>query len=325
MAIVDASPSLHDMRESPLHITIAIVLAVLASGCFALGATFQHRAVEHTVDADDVATRALGMRRIMALLRRPLWFGGLALIVVGAVMHVAALNMAPLTVIQPLGILAVPISVLLTARHSGVRPSARIWGSVLVTIGGVAAFTGLSSMHAVHDPVIDAPRIVRMALVVWVAAIIIVLGGRTAPYWLRCMAWASAGAVLYGLGSAFIKLMTMVWTNGSGPVHPVFWGSGLALLASYVVGGWMVQSGYATGPAEIVVGAMTTIDPFVAVLFGLIVLGEGALTSPAVAAGMTLAGAIAAAGVVLLSRYHPDAGKSFAQLEGEPGEGTARK
>lgn len=42
------------------------------------------------------------------------------------------------------------------------------------------------------------------------------------------------------------------------------------------MGVWMIQQGYASGPARRSPSApMTTVDPFVAVLFGLIVLGEG--------------------------------------------------
>jgi len=55
-----------------------------------------------------------------------------------------------------------------------------------------------------------------------------------------------------------------------------------------------------------VVGSMTTIDPLAAVLVGLVVLGEGARITPAVGIGMALAGALAAGGVAVLSRFHPD-------------------
>ena len=52
---------------------------------------------------------------------------------------------------------------------------------------------------------------------------------------------------------------------------------------------------------------MTTVDPFVAVLFGLIVLGEGAGMGPGPAVGMAVTGAVAVYGVLLLSKDHPDA------------------
>ena len=69
----------------------------------------------------------------------------------------------------------------------------------------------------------------------------------------------------------------------------------------------MIQQGYASGPAEITVATMTTVDPVVAVLFGLIVLAEGANMSAWAGLGMAVMGALAIYGVVLLSHYHPDA------------------
>ena len=79
------------------------------------------------------------------------------------------------------------------------------------------------------------------------------------------------------------------------------------MLACYGLGVWMIQQGYASGPAEITVGTMTTVDPFVAVLFGLIVLGEGMGMGIGPAIGMAVFGAIAVYGVVMLSKDHPDA------------------
>ena len=79
------------------------------------------------------------------------------------------------------------------------------------------------------------------------------------------------------------------------------------MLACYGLGVWMIQQGYASGPAEITVGTMTTVDPFVAVLFGLFVLGEGSGMGIGPSVGMIISGAVAVYGVVMLSKDHPDA------------------
>jgi drug/metabolite transporter (DMT)-like permease len=93
--------------------------------------------------------------------------------------------------------------------------------------------------------------------------------------------------------------------------HPLtgmhFVGAVAMMLACYGMGVWMIQQGYASGPAEITVGTMTTVDPFVAVLFGLIVLGEGMGMGLLPILGMIVTGAVAVWGVVMLSKDHPDA------------------
>lgn len=104
----------------------------------------------------------------------------------------------------------------------------------------------------------------------------------------------------------------LVLRDGQVFTGPEFWAAGLGLALAYAIGGWFIQQGYASGPAEVVVGSMTTIDPLAAVAVGLVVLGEGARLTPGVAVGMAIAGALAAGGVAVLSRFHPDTQRHFA-------------
>ncbi len=64
----------------------------------------------------------------------------------------------------------------------------------------------------------------------------------------------------------------------------------------------MLQQAYATGPAETVVGALTVINPVVAVVFGMTVLGEAANIEFWAALWMAISAAVAISGVMLLSR-----------------------
>ena len=130
--------------------------------------------------------------------------------------------------------------------------------------------------------------------------------GRFGPASRRCLMWASGGSFFYGLSSALIKVISSLVKQGEFWQRPLFWTVVPFLLVCYVVGGWMVQQGYANGPAEIVVGSMTTTDPIVAVTFGMAVLGEGIRVGLWDAFGMLVAGVIAVGGVVILSIHHPD-------------------
>ena len=79
----------------------------------------------------------------------------------------------------------------------------------------------------------------------------------------------------------------------------------VALVLGSATAAWMVQQGYATGPAELVVASMTITSPVVAVLFGIAVLGEGAQLGPVTATSMILLGAVAIGGVIRLANLHP--------------------
>lgn len=293
---------------------LAIALAVIASISFACGAAAQHRGVDATVEARD---RAMTPRRMLQLIRTPVWLLGLFLICVGAVIHIVALKLAPLTVIQPVGILAVPMSVLISMKLNRTRPGRMVWVSVGITIIGIVAFTVVAANSVKADPVLDVPSVIWTAgAVAAAAAACLGLLGHVGPAWLRCLAWACGGAVLYGLGSGFIKMLTEIITGEDPLMHPTIWLAAGGLATTYAIGGWMIQQGYASGPAEIVVGSMTTVDPVVAVLFGLVVLQEGAGMAAGAPWAMAAAGLVACSGVVLLSKHHPDSAKAL-QPEGE--------
>lgn len=291
-----------------MNIIAAISLAVVASVLFAFGTTLQHTSVGLEIAAKDSQSRRIGITRLLALLRNRRWLGGLALILGGAAMHIYSLTLAPVTVIQPIGILAVAWSVLLGARLHHYRPNAKIWGSVALTVGGIVGFTALSAANTTNDQTVIKPTVVFGACaVVYALSAVVALLARRGPSWLRCMGWGSAGAILYGLTSAQLKTMTQLLGDPGVFTSPLFWGCVATLIPAYVAGGWMIQQGFAAGPAEVVVGSMTTVDPLIAVLFGIIVLGEGALITWPVALAMIATGAVATLGVVLLSRHHPDA------------------
>lgn len=290
-----------------MPIVTAIALAVAASVLFAFGTSLQHGSVGRYIVADNPGSRAIGLRRLSALLRNRRWLSGLGLILAGAAMHITALTLAPVAVVQPVGILAVVWSVLLAARLHGYRVTTMIWFSVGLTVAGIVAFTCLASLHTSNDTRIEPERIFITCAVVYgvaaVAALIVKLG----PSWLHCMGWAGSGAILYGLSSGQLKTLTELITRPGFWHTGLFWGCLATLIPAYAVGGWLVQQAFATGPAEIVVGSLSTIDPLVAVLFGILVLGEGASVSWPVGIAMIAAGAVSTGGVALLSRHHPDA------------------
>lgn len=291
------------------HIVLAICLQVLSSFLFASGATLQHLGVKSTFDptARQSANRLTfgGMLRLFLI---PKWLLGLVFVFSGAALHLVALTMAPVAVVQPVGILAVPWSVLLAAKIHGHKLNARVWTAVAVTVTGVVGFTIFSSLFATGDKVFNFSWIVWSFVVVCVICAVLSFFATRTVSWARAMLWSSVGAIFYGLASGMMKAgMNLVQSHGftllSWPTLVVIG----FMLVCYALGVWMIQQGYASGPAEITVGTMTTVDPFVAVVFGLFILGEGWGMGIGPAIGMTISGAVAVYGVLLLSRDHPDA------------------
>jgi hypothetical protein len=84
--------------------------------------------------------------------------------------------------------------------------------------------------------------------------------------------------------------------------------TGLALVSmigAVLLGGWFVQNAYSSGPPDLVIAGLTVIDPMVAVAIAIGVLGEAQAASGASIVSFSLSGAVAIAGVYLLSKVHP--------------------
>lgn len=282
----------------------AVGLAVLAAGCFAVAAAFQHRAAGVAFDgsAEPVATRRLTPCRLLRTVRNRWWLLGLGLAGLGAVLHIGAIALAPVSVVQPVGVLAVPFAVLLGSRLAGTRPSRTVVGAVALCMVGVAAFVALAAGSNDAAKFTDG-RLLSAGLVIGGIVITFAVLGARGPHWVRSAGWASAGAVLYGFVSTLMRAVFLMLGDGVPPTDPMLVSVALGIVACFGCGLWLIQQALASGRPEVVVGAQTVLDPAVAVLAGVVLLGEGShLSAPAVA-GLVVAAVVAMAGVFRLARH----------------------
>ena len=291
----------------------SITLAVIAAFCFAGAAVLQHRAVSERASEPsapsaepDRGTGTLSLRGLREVSRRPGWLLGLGLAAGGSTLHAIALVLAPLSVVQPVGVLAVPIAVVLTAARTHRRPTPGMVVGVIVCVTAVVTFVGTAAGSAVSTP---APGRAMLLAGLVVGLVVLVLAGiglaRTG--WARCVMCAMAGAAAFGLVSALVRAASQAVTSGQiGILDPAVLTSIAGVVAAILAGGWLIQQAFASGPPEVVVACLTVVDPIVAVLFGVALLGEGNATSPAHWAVLIAAALAATGGVGVLARHHPE-------------------
>ncbi|RRO15398.1 hypothetical protein EIL87_15135 [Saccharopolyspora rhizosphaerae] len=282
-------------------IPLAVVLAALGACGYAFGARLQHAAVRATMDGG-----GLGLRNQAQLVRSPRWLAGLAALGAGAVLHVCALGLAPLSVVQPVGVLALPITVLLNLREQGytrrdVKPSMVL--AVLAATGGLAVFVLLAAGSATPTPVGDDDQFTASQIVALAVVVLGVVAAATRSK-VRCVLFAAGCAVAYG----YVSLMARAVAQqvGTWDLLSINLLSVLGIAVAMVVGGWLLQHGYASGPPDLVMACLTVIDPLVAVGLGVGLLGEADHVSGWVATAEVLCALVACAGVFALARHHPD-------------------
>jgi hypothetical protein len=285
------------------NIPFAIGLGLVGSFCFAMSAKLQHSAVGEQVE-DNRTRQRMDRRQLWQLIKDRNWWIGLGFMGISLCCQVLGLTMAPVSVVQPVGLLAFPWSVALAGRPLGSRRR-RILVPTALTVVAAFAFVVVVAANAAPAAELSLIPVMVGAGVVYGTAVIFVSLGTSGPRPWRCLFWASGGALFYGLEASLVKSLIQYASDHDWWKDPLVWGIGVALLVGSCLAAVLVQQGYATGPAVIVVASMTVTSPVVAVIFGIAVLGEGAGLTPAPAASLLLLGAAAVAGVVLLARVHP--------------------
>lgn len=302
--------------------TFAISIAVIAALCLALGTHLQHRAVTGAAVSPTAMAGAATPppRRLARLLRSPLWLLGLGLLTLETGLNMVALGLAPVALVQPIGTLSLVAAVILGSRAWGsVRsPDRRVLGGIGLTLLSTGLFVGISAQWSTAPEVAASELLTLTFLLLGIAG----LGAVVALSAVGHAARVVTAGVLFGLVATGAHALLHAFTGaGTGlaamlgsvaPVHVVLLSG---LIAGSVVGIWIVQTAYASGPPETVLAGLTVIDPLTAVLVGAAVLGEYTAMPLLVVLILLLSGTSAVAGVLLLVRVHP------AVVRGEsPGE-----
>jgi len=291
---------------TPLQ-ALGIPVALIGSVFLAFGAQFQHRGVTN-VDAasSDSAKAGLGIGHLFALVRRPAWLVGTLMLGVAVVLQLISLFLAPLTVVQPLGALALVITALLNARSTGIRLGRTAIRAILLCVGGIGVFVGVAAVTTTSVPIETQQLVIVLiilACVLTLLAVAFVLFRKRSP----AVFYIIAGGILFGFVASLAKVVidrvhtivlhgfTLVPGDGLTIVALV------AIIVTALAGSYLVQTAYSSGPPHLVVAGLTVIDPMVGVAIGIIVLGEATAAPWWAGVVFVLAGALAVLGVFQLS------------------------
>jgi glycosyltransferase involved in cell wall biosynthesis len=276
-------------------IGLAIALAVLAASLFAVAAWLQQGAVR-------VATDGGGLRRggWARMVRAPRWVTGFGLTALGGILHAGALSLAPLVVVQPIGVLAIAMTTLLSTRSTHTRLSRSTTLAVAASTLGVGMFVALTATVAA-GPALPAGAELRAGSLGWLVIGALGALGALATGRLRCLAFAGAAGVAYGLVSVLVHSAAVRMETGQATsILPI---TVMVVVAALAVGCWFMQHAYATGPPHVVVASQTVLDPMLGVGIGVGFLGEATNLTPAGTVGLLACAALAVTGVIVLAHH----------------------
>jgi hypothetical protein len=245
------------------HPIAAAVVALLSTGCYATSAVLQQR---------EASWSPVGGWRLMAeLVRRPLWLLAVLATVAGAGLHLLALALGPLGLVQPIGVLtlvwALPLGAVLANRMVTGRDGS----------AAVVACVGVSLVLAVLPRTSGGLYRPASTLLAAVGAIVVLVGLLLGVGWLLGgRLWPVSSAIAAAGCEGFASAMARTALSGAGPLLL----AGTVAVGAGCLGLALAQTAYRQGGLGAPLAILILVDPLVAVGIGVALLGEPATVTP---------------------------------------------
>ncbi|MEU1264489.1 DMT family transporter [Streptomyces cellulosae] len=265
-------------------------------------------------------SEGLRLGLILDLLRRPVWLAGIATVITAGVCQAVALATGPITIVQPLFVLELPLALVVAAALLQGRLSRAGWlavGTVVVGLG-IVLFAASPAGNRTQVPMTH--WIPAVAVCVAAIAALVVAALRRPEGRGRAACFGLATAISYAMTAALMK--TSMHTLDDGGVTAFFttWQTyGFALFGVCAL--FFLENAMQSGPLVASQPALTLGDACVSLALGITVYEEYVRTGWWLIPQL-LGAALIAAGVLALSRL-PLARALATEETEQPGKGTA--
>ncbi|MXQ58008.1 hypothetical protein GSE51_10385 [Streptomyces sp. XHT-2] len=265
-------------------------------------------------------SEGLRLGLILDLLRRPVWLAGIATVITAGVCQAVALATGPITIVQPLFVLELPLALVVAAALLQGRLSRAGWlavGTVVVGLG-IVLFAASPAGNRTQVPMTH--WIPAVAVCVAAIAALVVAALRRPEGRGRAACFGLATAISYAMTAALMK--TSMHTLDDVGVTAFFtaWQTyGFALFGVCAL--FFLENAMQSGPLVASQPALTLGDACVSLALGITVYEEYVRTGWWLIPQL-LGAALIAAGVLALSRL-PLARALTTEDTEQPGEGTA--
>ncbi|MBM7767814.1 DMT family transporter [Glutamicibacter nicotianae] len=293
---------------------IAIAAALCSAFCLAFGAHFQSQAVRNAVDGLDLTLKNVGK-----LASNKRWMSGLGLMALGMALNVFALASAPLTVVQPIGAIALVITAMVNAKETDLTMNRPTVLAIISCMVGSVGFVllAVTATNGNQEVTETEAHLIEMILAVVVA----IVGLATIFFHKKLGAFffILGAGVLFGFVAVLVRTIAIAVLNiGDSSFFQLPWLAGLSVAVAGLLGSYFVQKAYSKGPPDLVIAGLTVIDPIIGIAIGISILGELRADVPVlVTVLMLVAAGLAIVGVTALSRHHPDVIERRNKTEGE--------
>ncbi|CAM2832085.1 DMT family transporter [Skermania piniformis] len=272
---------------------LAVVFALCAACCIAVGAVVRQR-VAATIGDDQLGR----LGAIDSLVRRPSWWLGTVVGVLGYVFQAAALGRGSVLLVQPLLVLSLLFALPLSARFAGhaVGRAQWIWAGLLTAAVAVLVVVGDPRPGRQHAEL--QHWLIVAAVAIPLVTIGLLLARRPGPR--RALLLGVISGALFGFAAILTK--GVVATAGHGVVAVLGSAETYALAVIGLSATALQQNAYQAGALQLSLPAATVAEPLVASLLGFLVLGEYLHVDAALVAVLVIAAVVMVVAAIQLAR-----------------------
>ncbi|MGC9498494.1 DMT family transporter [Streptomyces sp. WG7] len=267
-------------------LALSVLLSLVSAVAYAGGAIVQ----------EQVAASSPGAQ--YAPLRRPGWWAAVGLNGLGGLLHVVALALGPLSLVQPLGALTIVFALPMAALFVGRKAGATAWrGALMATVGlaGLLSLVGASDAQS-----LDTEQRIGASVVTGGVVVALMIAGRAVHRHpaVRSILLATASGIAFGMSSVFTKTVAVDWTGGVSAADL----PSLAVIGVLATAGMLLsQASYRGAGLAAPLATLTVVNPVVAAAVGITMFGETFRYGTTGTALALSCGVVAAGGLILLT------------------------
>lgn len=248
---------------------------VLAFPCAGLAATGNALAnvMQRKASLEQPPDRRFGARLLLDLVTRPTWLLGFGGLVASFLLQAVALGLGPLSAVEPIITLEVPLTLLVASSVFRSRLGRSEWAGILtMTLGMIAVVAVLNPHEGNETRVSHATYIAAGGGTVATIVALVAAGLHGSTFWRTACLGAAAGTS-FGFTATMIKETISEGEDGGVVGVLSSWQTYVAV-AGGIAGLVLVQWALHTGPLLAAQPGFTLMDPLVSILWGVLVFNE---------------------------------------------------
>ena len=277
---------------------MGVVLALLAACANALSSVLQRRAARQ-IPGD----AALSLQFLERLLRSRAWYPGILALIAGFLLQAAALSQTRLSVVEPLLIVELPLTLVLASLILGGRLRARDWSALTAVTVGLAGLLAAARPSGGNAAAVSAWHWILCAIAAAAAIGALLLAALRSGGALRGALLGAVAGIGFGLTAALIKVCAVELQ--SGPAKLLSSWAPYATVACGIGSVLIFNNAVHVGTLLAVQPAVTLGDPIASVLLGVALFGEHLRTGTLLAPEILAIAAIAAGTFALAHSLQP--------------------